>query len=206
MWKISSWIKPSQHSDAHKIRALEKLYAALDKEIARFQKATGLQCLSGCGRCCENPQVETTVLELLPLATELWKSKEAEPAIAKALQANLSGPCIFYKPDPLIAGKGRCAVYPWRPLICRLFGFSATTDKYGKPTLVTCSAIKQTYAQEYIFAEARIKSGRPVPSMGDFSRRAFHIDPNLGKDQLPINEAIVKALEKVGIRLKYAGR
>lgn len=54
-----------------------RLYEMLDAEIAQFQAASALRCASGCGRCCENPKVVATVLEVLPLAYHFWKEQRS---------------------------------------------------------------------------------------------------------------------------------
>src|SRR6185295_15429071 len=130
--------------------SLLKIYHKLEKETKQFQAETGLHCIAGCGRCCENPRIETTVAELMPLAFRLFQRGEESGWLDKANRSESKGQCIFYKPDPLIEGKGRCSVYQWRPLICRLFGFSAITDKKGRPSLVTCAVIKQSQMQTYL--------------------------------------------------------
>ena len=196
-------IKGARYRDCKKVFLLFKLFDRADRETKRLSAKTGIKCAKGCGRCCENPYVETTILEMLPLAIQLWKEKEAEGWLNKSLATHLTGPCIFYKPDPLIAGKGRCSIYSLRPLICRLSGFSAAVDKHGKPELVTCPTIKQWQPREYEKAQKLVESGLPIPQLRDFALAAYQLDPALGKDRLPINIAIKDALEKVGLYFYY---
>lgn len=107
---------------------------------------------------------------------------------------------MFYQPDPLKNGQGRCGVYLWRPLLCRLFGFAAQKDKYGQPQLVTCSTMKSLCSYEYEQALENMHQGKlAAPLMQDYAMRLFNIDPHWGKEQLPINQAIKIALEKVGL-------
>ena len=192
-------LSKADRQERRKVIALLKLYKKLDDDIRRFQKETALCCERGCGRCCENPNVETTVLELLPLAISLWQNGQAAKWLKKANQAGAEGRCIFYAPDPQRDGKGRCSVYLWRPLICRLFGFSAKSNKNGMPMLVTCPTIKTQYAREYEKARKMIEGGAFVPKMGDYAFEAAQIDPPLGQEQLPINRAVKVALEKAGL-------
>ncbi len=190
-------------SDEQKIKDIQELYAAADQEVVQFQAATGLKCSKGCGRCCENPNIEATVLELLPLALELLQRPEAKEWIERIETADGFGPCLFYRPDPLAAGHGRCAVYLWRPMICRLFGFATRPDKQGQSKLATCTTIKQTCSGEYRKSENSLNAGLASPQMGNFAMKVFQIDPGLGKKQLPINEAVKVALERVAVRLRY---
>ena len=195
-WRV---VRLTPFAQKRSVFSLLRLYGRLDRDIERFKKSTGIKCAAGCGRCCENPEVETTVLECLPIAVELWRQNQAEDWLKKAEARQLSGPCVFYQPHPHMPGHGRCSVYPWRPLICRLFGFSANTDKNNQTTFVTCATIKKLYADQYIETQTRIGKGLSIPAMFSYSLEVMNINPELGKKQLPINEAIKIAIEKVGL-------
>lgn len=196
-------IQRASRHERGKLFALLRTYRMLDQEIERFKAVTGLRCASGCGRCCENPKVETTVLELLPLAIELWRQGEAGSWLEKIDAVDAKGPCIFYQPDRLVPGKGRCSVYSLRPLICRLYGFSAVTDKHGDYKLLTCPVIKNIYPQEYGKAGEKITAGMAVPKMASFSMKILNIDSSLGTVQLSINEAAKLAIERIGFILSF---
>lgn len=182
---------------------LKKIFKHADREAILFSKRADLHCLPGCGRCCENPRVETTVLEFMPLADELWKKGEALQWLDKIDQLQSSGICVFYKPDPLGAGRGRCGVYQLRPNICRLYGFSAGKDKRGVKRLITCEPIKTAQPRQVIQAKQRIQEGMPVPTMQHFAMKVFQLHPFWGREQLPINQAIKIALEKAGLKRSF---
>ena len=186
-----------------KIALLSRNYRALEQDINRFKSKTGIKCAEGCGRCCENPDVETTALEMLPLAYELFRKNEAQQWLERAQQADHKGPCIFYQPDARISGNGRCTVYAFRPLICRLFGFSAKSNKHRRMELVTCPVIKKNCAQGIVKADAMIDRGDRLPLMPEYSMKSYQIDPQMGQRQLPINKAIQEAIEHIGLKLKY---
>ena len=177
------------------LRIMELLDQASAKASA-FVEASGLNCARGCGKCCSKPNIETTVLELMPLAIALWDQGIAEEALARLMNAEHT--CIFYKPDPVISGNGRCSVYNYRPGVCRLFGSSTRKDKYNHPTLVTCRVIKENLPKECAQAEEHIKQGLSAPSMSDHAFEVYRIDPHLGKELMPINQAAHIALERVG--------
>ena len=179
------------------------VYADLDEQISQFQKESGINCLKGCGQCCENPAVETTVLEMLPLAFSLWRTDKALFGLESAEKTNRLGRCVFYRPDPRVPGNGRCGCYSFRPLICRLFGFSAVPNKNRRSVWVTCLRIKKEYAQTVKKVQEKIDEGFFIPIMNSYSMRIFGVDPSLGGRQLPINGAIAAAIEKVGLVLKY---
>lgn len=189
-------------NEISKNRALLKLFAQLDREVSRFQKDTGLSCRPACSHCCENPAVETTTLELLPLAIHLYKKKEIDIWLARAEAVGRQGRCIFFAPARSSKGEGGCEVYSWRPLICRLFGFSATLNKRGRPVLVTCPVIKQSMPATVYPLQQDVLRRQKIPVMERYVRRLLSIDPMLGIEQIPINEAIYRALQKVGLAME----
>lgn len=193
-------------SDFWKVLVVQHLFRTLGRDIARFQKRTRLGCQPGCGRCCEGPHVETTVLEMMPLAAHLWQKGEASRWLETVEKAGNPSPCVFYQPDPAGQGKGRCSVYPLRPLICRLFGFSANRDKQGHRVLMTCARIKENQTADYLDVQKHIDSGLPVPVMSDYILRVSPIDPVLGQKQVPINDAIHRAIERIGLRMSLRSR
>jgi Fe-S-cluster containining protein len=106
--------------------------------------------------------------------------------------------------NPTQTGAGLCSAYPNRGLICRLFGYSARTNKYGKHELVTCQIIKTEQTDAYQSVEKKIEEGHDVPVMADYYMQLHAIDPDLTRDFLPINEAITRAIEKVEQYYAYA--
>ena len=198
-FKVILGARPQERA---KIFSLLKLFERADRETARFRARSKLQCVGGCGRCCENPHVETTVLEMMPLAIHLWQQGQADIWLDRSLEKSSQGTCIFFEPNPLVKGNGRCSVYPFRPLVCRLFGFAASDNKYQKPQLVTCQTIKQVQAQEYARAVTSVEAGEAVPKIRDFSLAASALDPELSRELLPINEAVKVVIEKIGILRK----
>jgi Fe-S-cluster containining protein len=177
-----------------KVTAVKRVYARLDKEIDTLQQSSGIHCLSGCGECCKKPDIECTPLEFLPLALELFDEGRAEQAWEE-LQNNSQSLCYVFRPHITNFG-GMCNAYPNRGLICRLFGFTARTNKEGQRELVTCKFIKQEQAEDYDQLVEDLKAGRKIPVMSEYYTRLTSIDPTLG-EFYPINLAIQKALEVV---------
>lgn len=212
-WKILKIIYLAPARDRVKIWGLFRLYRRLDRETARFRRQSGIHCAVGCGRCCTTPDIEATVLDMLPLAVDLWSRKQAGRMLDNIAAQEIDRTCIFYQPDPLIPGQGRCSVYAWRPLVCRLFGFSAKMDKQNKKTFVTCSTIKSLHPQKYDHVQRQIRQNTvagsrakqlAIPTMTDFVSQLAGLDPGIGQRSLPINLAMKEALHKVGIY--YAAR
>ncbi len=183
--------------------SLTQLYQDVNAQIASFQAATGLQCPPGCGQCCENPEVETSPLEMVPMALELIQQGEAATWLERAEAAGIPSQCVFYQPDPQVAGNGRCQKYMWRPAICRLFGFAAVTDKSGTPKLAACFKHKQVYPDQVAMTQVAIANGLPVPHFADWQTQIANVDPHWGYQRMPINQALKIAIERVSLGLAY---
>lgn len=180
-----------------RVNEVERLFVELDAEINVFQAKTTLTCLSGCGRCCTHNQVDASPLEFLPWAYHLFINGEAQNVLEQIIEGS-SDICHVYSPvGELSKGKGNCSNYPFRGLICRLFGYGANSDKYGKLRLATCSLIKENQALAFHNAETLIAEGLPVPVFTHYYMRLSQIDFQLGKTIVPINLALKMALEEV---------
>lgn len=186
-----------------KVAAVKRVYTRLDKEIEKMQKSSGLHCLSGCGECCKKPDIECTPLEFLPLALELYDEGKAEEAWEE-LQGKKKDLCYVFRPHITNFG-GLCNAYPNRGLICRLFGFTARTNKEGQRELVTCKFIKEQQAEAFNHVVAELKEGKKIPVMSQYYTRLTSIDPSLSEFH-PINTAIQKALEIVMHYYAYRSR
>ncbi len=182
-------------SIAHKVQLVEKLFYQLEEESAQFQKTSGLGCVAGCGKCCTNPDVEASPLEFLPWAHHLFLNKEAEKT-RLLLKETPSSTCLIYKPFDTL-DKGSCGSYKYRGLICRLFGYAANTDKYGNLRLATCKIIKEGQAEKYNSASEAITKGLHVPVFTEYYMQLNQIDFHLGNIILPVNKALIMALEEV---------
>ncbi|MBC2839446.1 YkgJ family cysteine cluster protein [Robiginitalea sp. SC105] len=180
----------------HKVRAVERVFRQLEKEVATFQQATNLSCLSGCGKCCRKPDIFATPLEFLPLAYHLFKANEAQAWYDK-LKEETDGLCPAFAPFLKPGAGGFCNAYGNRGLICRIFGFSAVLDKLGNPRLATCRTIKEEKPLEVTRATEHIRSGGAVPLTRDYYFQLLAIDEKLAGRHLPIREAIREALEAV---------
>lgn len=174
------------------------MFAHLDQELQKFLGWSRLTCKSGCGKCCTKPDIEATVLEFLPFAEHLYSIRQAEVWLVR-LAAHEVGDdaniCVLF--DPHRSSGGSCSEYPYRGLICRLFGFSARTNKYAKREFVTCPTIKDEQPAAYSDTVTQVEAGAFVPVMNHYYIRLLSVDPSLGKDFFPINEAIRRAIETV---------
>jgi Fe-S-cluster containining protein len=179
---------------AKTVQQVQEVFSQLDAHIGQFQTATGLHCKWGCGKCCFKPDIEATILEFLPYAHFLYQH---QLAIEKLEELKSGTDVICTVLNPTQAGAGLCSEYEHRGLICRLFGYSARTTKYGEKELVTCQIIKTEQQALYAAAQQKIAEGQAVPVMSHYYMQLHAIDFQLAKDFYPINVAISKAIETV---------
>lgn len=177
-----------------RVLEVESVFRGLDQEIGSFQSWSGLHCKFGCGKCCFKPDIEATILEFLPFAYYLYKHDLALEWLEKLKETD-SSICLILNPTQ--AGAGLCTEYPYRGLICRLFGYSGRTNKYAERELVTCQIIKTEQSEAYQKTVEKIASGNALPMMNQFYMQLHAIDIDLTRDFYPINIAIRKAIETV---------
>ena len=188
---------------------LFEVYGDLERQIADFKERAGIDCLRKCQTCCSTAKyVEASIFEMLPLSLHFWREGRAEVILEKLDGVHPEDLCISLNLHPTEEVPEGCMNYYFRPLICRLFGFSATVDKYGKPLIAICKPLKDQHTGIADRINERIRETLPVPLMPDFARRIAFIDPLLGQEKYPINIALWEALELVGqkIHLKKAAR
>lgn len=124
---------------------LETLTSVYEK-IARAQNAfltsasehhAPVACPSGCGLCCASftPDILPIEAELLAFFLLTEKPELAEKVKSLDLAAQSSEICPFWYPSK--PGEN-CMVYPARPLICRLFGFSSVRTKQQEQQYSLC--------------------------------------------------------------------
>jgi uncharacterized protein len=177
-----------------KVHAVEEVFRDLDEAISTFQSWSTLHCKFGCGKCCFKADIEATALEFLPFAHHLYLNDQATEWLDKISRSENP---VCHILSPTQSGAGLCSDYQYRGLICRLFGYSARTNKYGKKELVTCQIIKTEQESAFTTADLKIGENGSVPVMSNYYMQLHAIDPELARDFYPINTAIKKALETV---------
>ena len=181
----------------HKVRLVEELFDRLDNEITAFKSETSLHCLTGCGKCCSKPDIDASPLEFLPWAFHLYLNGKAEEVLLELDNSSIST-CHIYRPLALLEEyNGSCSNYRYRGLICRLFGYAASRDKYGELRLATCKIIKEGQLENFNNTEEAISKGLYVPIFTDYYMQLSQIDYRLATTMLPINEALKIAIEEV---------
>ncbi len=179
-----------------KVKAVEEIFASLDKEITALQATSGLHCIAGCGKCCFKSDIEATPLEFLPYALHLFLTKQIEEQYDLLLKRDATT-CPVFSPAKGSIVNGSCSEYKYRGLICRLFGYSAIRDKYGETSFITCAPLKSKEPERVASIKHSVDQGGGIPMMNDYYFQIRSIDTDLGTMQLPINQAIRQAMETV---------
>ncbi len=184
------------------LERLFEIYGDLERQIADFKERAGIDCLRKCQTCCSTAKyVEASIFEMLPLSLQLWKEGRGQEILEKLEGIHPEDLCISLNLHPTEEAPQGCLNYSFRPLICRLFGFSATVDKNGNPRIVICKPLKERHSGIDQRINEQILENLPVPLMPDFSRKVAFIDPRLGQEKYPINIALWEALELVGQKI-----
>jgi len=183
---------------------LSEVYADLERKIAEFKRGAGIECLRGCTFCCATAKfVEASIFEMLPLSLHFWEEGRAPEILEKLEGIHPEMPCILLNPDPLDEPSGGCTYYRFRPLVCRLFGFSATLDKNGRLSIALCAPLKELHSGMAERVDQKIRGDLPFAFMPDFSRKVAMIHPHLGQEKYPVNIALLEALELVGQKIHF---
>ena len=179
-----------------KVKAVEKIFRALGRDIEKFQRTTGFHCIEGCGVCCMKSGVEASPLEFLPLAYRLFQERRAMEVFEILSRDDVEDICIFFDRLWDASKPGRCLEHPRRGLICRLFGFSGTVDRNGMSRFSTCRPLKELQPDGYLETNRRVVEGLPIPRGEYYYMMLKAVDPDLMR-YYPINTAIKKSLETV---------
>lgn len=185
-------------------RRVEAVYGEIASSFSAYQQQRGLNCRTGCGECCLQPTIEATVLEMLPLAIHLFDQGTAEQTLAQLEQQSEPQSCVFYQKLSFDGKQGQCGIYQQRPSVCRMFGAAGYRDKQGNTSLSACKIIKSERPKQYQDSLIALQSD-PPPMMVMAKELVNELDYELGKQHLPINEAVKQALEKVLFKAWYSG-
>lgn len=176
---------------------LLKNYEEMSLAFSSAQTKNNLQCPSDCGRCCQNPSIEASVLEMLPMALYLHDNNLTDAYLEKIDQAmNTTQYCIGLL-------NNRCHLHPFRPTICRMFGVSGHLDKNRKLQASICKVLKEVNPQDSqkVIADPE---NHNLPVMTHWSSKLLTLEPELLSNKMHINLALKHAIQKVELYLLYA--
>lgn len=177
---------------------LQKLNEEITDTFSSFQSSTGWNCLSSCGRCCITPDIEVGLFEMIPMALAIYDEGKLDEWIEKITSTDKSS-CLAFIPSQK-EGEGKCGRYKERPGLCRMFGVSGFRDKNNQVNLSICKFIKDQYETTHM--PEKINQNE-IPIMTNWSSKISTLDHGLDHKKLPINLALLGALEKVAFYMQY---
>ncbi|HYQ56978.1 MAG TPA: YkgJ family cysteine cluster protein [Draconibacterium sp.] len=189
-----------------KVRAVEKLFGKLEKNVQKLKNNTGIHCIENCVHCCTTPRIQATSLEFYPLAYHLYKTGKAEAIIHTIEQINNPAICPVLNHLSLDGRRSGCENYEHRGLICRLFAYNHATDKYDRRRLSACKPIRLVQAQELERANEILRKKVLGPKASAYYSRLQFIDFNEAQRLYPIGQAIKTALESIVTYFHYSGK
>lgn len=177
------------------LRKIVQLYQDVDEVIHMIKTWFAVDCPSGCGACCDThvEKIEASITEMLPLCIHLYENKTYQGWLDRAHQES----CVFYSKSSLPVRTGCCMVYEYRPLVCRLFGFTFMKDKYGGVMPVACSILKKKINERIRINKMFVKA---YPEMRCFSIQSMMLD-TFGGRRYPVNRAFINAMEYVMLKV-----
>ncbi|MCU0664160.1 MAG: hypothetical protein MUC50_17760 [Myxococcota bacterium] len=178
--------------------AVLAVYDEVDDAVRRLRVESGLVCTTGCGACCGTQSVECRVLELLPLALWLWSSGRGESMLEQIEACGPESFCVLYDPAPSETAPGHCTCYPYRPVVCRLFGSGAIVGRHGF-VVATCAEMRQRQRDEVACAEALSAAAPSVLVISNVCSRIAGLEPVLGTRRAPLKTALHAALCRIGM-------
>jgi len=179
------------------IDEVEAVFEELDNHLKKSSGESGLRCPDFCGACCRKSDIEASPIEFMPLAAWLYKTGKVEEVLERLDNPPHSW-CVCFDPEASRKGEWGCQYYEHRGLICRLFGFGYRLNRENKPVLVTCKIMKSTQSDAVAKAAEMAESNpEEMPVFSNYFMRLLAIDPDLAVPQMPINQAIRVAIEKL---------
>jgi len=173
-----------------RLKQIKACYEKIEKKQVKFCESFQIHCMKDCGECCAHFMPDITEIEAEFLAYGLIKEDKAD--LVLELLKYREG-CEDYCPLFIEDSPYHCSVYKWRPLICRLFGASATKDKNGNPTFRKCKWNEEGHDITPEEFEAQKKA---ILLMSDFGEMLQNIDPNANETAL-LPEALPRAINKL---------
>ena len=191
---------------------LRSIYGELEQKQKEFCSCFDLRCPEGCGSCCRDFTPDITELEADFLAYGLI-AEGLDGTVLEQLEGGAAGEhgdtdgehggiasmtrgCPFFREQ----GPYHCTVYKWRPLVCRLFGAAASTDKNDHPVFRHCkwNPLTQDIPTEELEAHREL-----LVLMNEYGLMLEESDPDC-TERLLIPEILPRAIRKVRMMLEFA--
>ncbi len=157
----------------------------MDQAYEEFSKLADLSCPKDCSSCCQDHHVHTSSFEMLPAALRIYREGKTDD-IREAIERSSPNHCVLLKDH-------RCTLYEERPSMCRLFGMGRIENK---DSFSICKIIKKEYPEK-VEALQRIDELKNIKSFNQLYFPLMTQIPQGEVEELPINTALKKAIEKV---------
>lgn len=196
------------------MRALLSLYEEVEAATSAFREGArgrlgqpggGLPrfgCPEGCGACCER-----FMPDILPAEADfaaLWILGHRPELAERGRLAGEKPPCPFYDRD---SPEAHCSIYPARPLICRLFGYTAVATKNGLHAFSLCWAMPDpsgTGRRSWEGQDLAELLGFEPPLMADFGLRLQSLLPESAATKPFLGPAIASSVSRLSFLLSMA--
>nr|WP_321411337.1 YkgJ family cysteine cluster protein [uncultured Carboxylicivirga sp.] len=186
-----------------KVRAVERLFKTLEKDVQKLKEHTGISCADNCIKCCTTSNIVATAVEFYPLAYYLVQNNLYNEILTRIDQVNNSTICPLLDPFSINGSRIGCMFYEQRGLICRIFGYTYRIDKYDRRVLATCKTI-QTEHQKEVARANELLCAKPLgPKATDYYQRLQFVDYHKAQKMYPIGEAIKIAIETIVTHFHY---
>jgi Fe-S-cluster containining protein len=193
-------------SIVRKVRAVEKLFKTLEKDIQSLQSQTQISCIENCIKCCTTPKIVATSLEFYPLGYHLFMTGKAELYLSKIEQNNNDTICPMLNNLVLPDQRLGCAGYDQRGMICRLFAYNYNENKYGQRKIAACKPLMLAQPEQINKANEILLLKPLGPKASDYYSQLRFIDYWHGSQLYPIAQAIQIAIETILTDSRYRGR
>ena len=182
-----------------RIKQIIILYDELEEKQKKFCSTFDIHCGNGCGECCEHFTPDISEVEALFLAYGLIKEGKDEEVLnlLHSKDPTIDNYCPLYNKDNIY----HCSVYKFRPLVCRLFGASASLDKERHCVFRKC---KYNAIGHDVSSDEFEQNRNLVVLMSDYGEAINEIEPtDMNRELLPI--ALEKAINKIKYILELEG-
>jgi Fe-S-cluster containining protein len=191
---IAGFLPPSLL--AERLEELAYLYSRADAAVAVFAEGSGISCPGGCGMCCESFVPDILPLEAAYIATflagidrDLAFRIAAEGVQARVRSDGQTG-CPLYRDESIY----HCGIYEARPLVCRMFAFSAVRGKNGEPMFSVCRHGEYGLGARLLTGKGLVEVfGLEPPVIADMGSELVAIDPSSSGGRKALPEALAEA-------------
>jgi len=198
------------------VAAVAEIYERVGEDQRSFlegaaARGAALACPAGCGSCCEPFVPDILPAEAAFIAAWLLENERDLASRAAAWTAEdrpSTPPCPFFRRD---VPSAPCAIYPARPLVCRLFGAAGVRDREGRASFRPCAHMQLSGyppigspRSTMSGSELELFFGSAPPIMADHASALVALYPSEVSERSPIIEALPTALARHCLRLSLA--